>query len=673
MKKILSIFALLMTIVIGAKASTVDDLATISADYTFIADNITNNGTTGLTKENLYDNNRIFSPLGNNVSTQKGSSTIGGVSHYNSLRIKSSTQDVLAFKVSGACTMTIYAQTTGKTGKDARPIKVGNAINDDTYGIVTDVNEEHVVEITSAGVVYLTGTSDRYIAGFDLVFPAGEDAPGNPVFDPEAGEVPAETAVTISSTGAATILYQWGATAIGQTGDWTAAETYSTTNKPVVPALGSANNVLSVKASNTYGDTYGSATYTITNPVVANPVLPATGSFNDSKSIEITCATDGASIQYSFDNSTWNNYTEAFSITSTTTVYAKATKTDYVDSEVVSATYTKLDPGTDGNVEDLTAVTAGYTFIADDVTGGVSKIKPDNKLYGDGKIYINGVATSKTDKGSSTIGGNSYYNSINLSSGYVAFKTDGPVKVTIYGGNNSGRNFMVGTADDDDKYGEAPKGQIAWGVIIPEAATVYIKQKTSGDYCLAGLVVSDIPTETITPAKEYTTFSCTKALNFSEVEGLEAYAAVSAASGKVVMTKVTDIPANTGLVLKKTGSAESYDVPEGTATSLGVDNKLVAATTATEVEAYNGTTVFNYILKNGEFHPATAGTLAAGKAYLSLEASAGQQGLVMDFDDAPTAVEAVAEAKVNVNVPVKVIKNGQLFIGNYNVAGARVK
>ena len=193
---------------------------------------------------------------------------------------------------------------------------------------------------------------------------------------------------------------------------------------------------------------------------------------------------------------------------------------------------------------------------------------------------------------------------------------------------------------------------------------------------IKSVVVTNVPTsETITPAKEYTTFSSTMALDFSAVEGLEAYAAVSAASGKVVMTKVTDIPANTGLVLKKTGTDDSYNVPVGTATSLGVDNKLVAATTATAIEAYNpDNNVFNYILKNGEFHPANAGTLAAGKAYLHLEASAGQQGLVMEFDDTPTAVEAVQEVQEFKSSKVqKVIKNGQLFIGNYTVAGARVK
>ena len=39
----------------------------------------------------------------------------------------------------------------------------------------------------------------------------------------------------------------------------------------------------------------------------------------------------------------------------------------------------------------------------------------------------------------------------------------------------------------------------------------------------------------------------------------------------------------------------------------------------------------------------------------------------------PTAVEAVAEAKAEAPKVIKVIKNGKLYIGNYNVAGQQVK
>ena len=81
-------------------------------------------------------------------------------------------------------------------------------------------------------------------------------------FSPTAGSVAAGTSITLTSSGATTIEYQWGASAIDGDGDWTSAETYSDNNKPVVPAVGSTNTVLSVKATNTYGSTYGSASYT---------------------------------------------------------------------------------------------------------------------------------------------------------------------------------------------------------------------------------------------------------------------------------------------------------------------------------------------------------------------------------------------------------------------------
>lgn len=86
--------------------------------------------------------------------------------------------------------------------------------------------------------------------------------PGAISFSPAAGSVAAGTSVTLASSGASTIVYQWGASAIGEGGDWSGAVTYSGENKPVVPAAGSANTVLSVKATNENGSTYGSAAYT---------------------------------------------------------------------------------------------------------------------------------------------------------------------------------------------------------------------------------------------------------------------------------------------------------------------------------------------------------------------------------------------------------------------------
>lgn len=149
-------------------AGNADDLVAYSPGDVFIADNITENGYIGLTAGYLYGESHIYSPNGNSVARNKGKSTIGGVEHYNSLRVKSSSQDPLAFKVDRPCVITFYAQTTGKTGNEVRTIKVGNAVDDSTYGTISDANETHTVTIPAAGVVYLTGTGDRFIAGFEV-------------------------------------------------------------------------------------------------------------------------------------------------------------------------------------------------------------------------------------------------------------------------------------------------------------------------------------------------------------------------------------------------------------------------------------------------------------------------------------------------------------------------
>ena len=78
---------------------------------------------------------------------------------------------------------------------------------------------------------------------------------------------------------------------------------------------------------------------------VAAPTLPDAQFFDDEFEVEITNIAEGATAKYSTDNLTWQNYTAPFTITETTTVYAKAVKGD-IESEVVSAKYTKNTPVT---------------------------------------------------------------------------------------------------------------------------------------------------------------------------------------------------------------------------------------------------------------------------------------------------------------------------------------
>ncbi len=77
---------------------------------------------------------------------------------------------------------------------------------------------------------------------------------------------------------------------------------------------------------------------------IADPVItPDDGTtFTESLEVSIACATAGAAIQYSTDGLAWTDYSEPFTITETTKVYARATKGALV-SEVVTANYTKIE------------------------------------------------------------------------------------------------------------------------------------------------------------------------------------------------------------------------------------------------------------------------------------------------------------------------------------------
>lgn len=74
----------------------------------------------------------------------------------------------------------------------------------------------------------------------------------------------------------------------------------------------------------------GSTTTYWSNPVAAAVECPVImveeNPFLFSTTATITCATEGAAIQYSYDTENWTDYTEPLTLKQTTTIYAKATK-----------------------------------------------------------------------------------------------------------------------------------------------------------------------------------------------------------------------------------------------------------------------------------------------------------------------------------------------------------
>ena len=186
----------------------------------------------------------------------------------------------------------------------------------------------------------------------------------------------------------------------------------------------------------------------------------------------------------------------------------------------------------------------------------------------------------------------------------------------------------------------------------------YIKwiytNKVDGNVALGNINL--VSTVALSPAKAYTTLTSAKNLNFTDVTGLEAYIATAVAAGSVQMTQVNKVPANTGLVLKATTPGSEVNVPvfDGTDADDVDGNKMAGSATETTAVAENG----GYILKDGVFQPALAGTLAAGKAYLQIAVSA--PILSLDFGNEATNIADVISKMDNVKGEV------------YNLNGQRV-
>ena len=119
----------------------------------------------------------------------------------------------------------------------------------------------------------------------------------------------------------------------------------------------------------------------------------------------------------------------------------------------------------------------------------------------------------------------------------------------------------------------------------------------------------------VAPTKEYTTFARAIDLDFTNVEGIEAYVVSDLTDNSAVVTKVDKVAAGEGVILKKTGDAASFEIPFAESAEKVSGNKMVGVTKATDM-----TGVANaYILSDGLFYACSGGTLAAGKAYLVAE------------------------------------------------------
>ncbi len=479
-------------------------------------------------------------------------------------------------------------------------------------------------EYTGSSTALGTGeTMNVYGIKVWLKASAATVAPSTPTFTVDGGAVTGGTTTTIASENASKIYYAWTESATApEKGDAAYSELSGASKAVTIP------NVSGTK----YLHAYGWNNYN-------------TSSTSDIKSAEFTITKDVTAPK------TWNFATDFSDETKT----ALETNFTYDEGNARYKSSAKITANTDLDLGTYAAPVFSGLIMGNtaDLSAGNLRIKEN------GYVQING--------------GKGYYKIKNLKDGDV-------VNIRFTSSNQtSDRKFTVTGAT------ETTVTAYAFYKGYSEAT---ITKSGNGDLKLAqdnGINVwtisvnEELPalattTEGITVGTEgVATYVTNNAIDFTGVTDLTAYIATSNNNDYVFTEAVTGIvPGGTALLIK--GASASIPMVQATSTSVATLEGNILKASDGKIEG-DESTIYAFSKTNKKFQKVATGVkIPSGKAYLVIGSGEASTALDVQFDGEATAVEAIAEAnEADAAAPVKVIKNGKLFIGNYNVAGQLVK
>ena len=499
-----------------------------------------------------------------------------------------------------------------------------------TYSDAITINESQTIK----AIAVKTDMTDSEVATADYTIKVNA-----PTFSIAEGVFDVPQSVELSCTTEGTTIYY---TTDGST------PTESSTEYAGAISVSSTTTIkaIAVKSGLVNSDVV-SATYTLR---VATPTFSlAQGEYDTTQSVELSCATDGATIYYTLDGKTPTSsnteYTGAISVSSITTIKAIAIKDGLTNSEVASAEYRVILPASlPFSYNSGRSSIAGTTGLTESGLGSDYASAPLLKFDSTGDNLILKFNAAPTElsfkiKGNSFSGGTFKVQYSANGSDYTDLAT-----YTTLG------DTQTETFDSDD---------------LP-ATTRFIKwiytEKVNGNVGLGAISLTGHVSATM-GTNGYTTFADKHALDLENLpSGLTAYKA-GVTGSTVTFTEINDqaVPANTGLLLKGV-AGETYNIPVAASGTDVTGNAFLvntAGTTFTGDDNYYYFGLKKNTLTFGLFDPASV-AIPANKAYLKVSKGAGARELTVLFDDEATGIEDLTPA----------LSKGERVV--YDLSGRRV-
>ena len=556
-------------------------------------------------------------------SKGKHSCTYDGETYSDVIKMESATQAY--FTSTAKATVTIVQTTSNATGDKLK--FDGKNLDANLQNTTVTVNSDdkcnvYVITNVEAGKHTITRQSETGLAYIKVEYT------GTVLTTLSTPEITADKA-----TGLVTIGAVEHASAIKYTTDGSvpSAENGETYEAPFTVEDGVTVKAIAIGD----GEQYASSEIATLLVLLDNVTLetPTFKTFNGT--VELSCATPNTTIVYSIDGgTTWNEYGYAFTLTEDATVKARAKRGESV-SEVASEDVTTVSKGAATKT-----ICMGFdSFTVDSEHKYIMTGKEGSDAYGY-TLTIDNTSKSWSELTGATISvgeisgaaiklSNGAKNTLALPEGVKA------TRITLYSVINSAEaRTSYWKEFNGTSYSENDVPVMgAWNTVTDrltnpdtrvfpltgeETEITFTNTGEQLGFIIALDIIESEATVTLAPAKTYTTLTSDKNLDFTNVDGLSAYIVKEedVTSSNVKLTQVYKVPANTGLVLQKTGTKASYSVPvfDGTGADDVSLNKMVgSATEPTPIAANAG-----YILKDGKFSPSSEGTLPAGKAYLAV-------------------------------------------------------